>query len=162
MRFAIVELPHTFPLTADPHRLERALHWQDLESHRELKTSLDDQFDGYAVSVRFDGKVEHLEIWGSDRFALWTSRVTPTKLSGSPQTLTEALVVSSPRPPLYDAPFATHAADPVRPGASAKPPSWIRWALAHLGAVPGEDEIISFFTQERVTAFDSMLTLEAT
>lgn len=161
MKFAIVELPHTFPQTSDPARLEFAEHWQGEDAHRELREALTTLYDGYAVSVRFgDDGPEHSPIWQPEMVGLWTSHVVPTLLTRRPLPLTEAVIVSSPRLPLFSAPLHARAENPVRPGATVKPRDWTLWVLALLGADPGKDEIVSYFTQEPVTAFDSMLTLE--
>lgn len=162
MRFAIAALPHTFPLVEDPAALDAARHWTSEDAQSELLASLGAEFDGFAVAVRFRDSVENAALWADDRAVLWTSVYPAVRPRTDAYRVTEAVIVRSPRLPLYAAAAAVPDGGTLRRGQTVKPEGWTRWVLAHLGAIPGDDTVVDYFTRQPVPAFTTMLTLEGT
>lgn len=160
MRFAIAALPHTFPLRDDPAALDLARHWSSADAQAELADELESTFDGFAVAVRFRSGIEHPELWADENAYLWSSLVPQIDPFKRAKRVTEAVVVRSPRAPLYSPDVSVASQDFLRRGITRKSEEWTRWVLAHLGAIPGEDTVIDFFTRQPVPAFTTMLTLE--
>ncbi|MBN9214679.1 MAG: hypothetical protein J0J04_07685 [Microbacterium sp.] len=160
MRFAIAALPHTFPLRDDPGAIDLARHWATADAQTELLEHLEQEFDGFAVSTRFDSGIQHPEVWSGERAVLWSHLVPPPDPFKRAQRTTEAVIIRSPRTPLYAPATSVSSGDVLRRGQTAKSAKWTRWVLAHLGAIPGEDTVVDFFTRQPVPAFTTMLTLE--
>lgn len=160
MRFAVAALPHTFPLRDDPAAIDLARHWSTVDAQAELRESLEREFDGFAVAVRFAGGVEHPDVWAGERTVRWSHVVPPASAFARPQRVTEAVVLRSFRTPLYAPAAEVTSGTVLKRGQVAKPAEWTRWVLAHLGAIPGEDTVVDFFTRQAVPAFTAMLTLE--
>jgi len=160
VRFAIAALPHTFPASTDPSTDALRRHWQDAESQAELRGQLTEQFDGFAVAVSYDTQVEHPEIWGADPVALWSHLVPPVDVLSRRRRATVAVVIRSARSPLYEPELAVHSAHIISRGHMAMPDEWNRWVIAHLGAIPGEDTVTDYFTQQPLDEFTNMIPLE--
>ncbi|WP_157533906.1 hypothetical protein [Microbacterium sp. oral taxon 186] len=162
MRFAIAALPHIFPQLADPVSLDAVRHWVDADSQAQLRLRLEEEFDGFAVAVPFRHRIAYPEIWARTRIALWSSVVLPTSPLRSAIRTTDAILIDSPREQLYSAEPSVVSKDILRRGRRTKSDEWTRWVLAHLGALPGEDSVVDYFSRLPVPAFTAMITLEGT
>lgn len=162
MKFAIAPLPHTFPLRPDPAAVDAAMHWASEEAQCELLARLDTEFDGFAVAMRpgTDGPEHRFWLEVPDiRFLTWSHMVMAK--GGRQKRNREVIAVRSPRTPLYDpaADWATNAF--IRPGTTSKSSTWLQWVLAHLGALPGVDDVHHLFADAPASTFEDMLPLEA-
>lgn len=162
MRFAIAALPHIFPLREDPASLDLSRHWASADAQAELRAQLDADFDGFAVAVPFRRGIAHEQIWAGTRTALWSSLVPPPDPTRRATRATDAVLLSTPRNPLYRPEESVTSQDFLRRGQRVKSAEWTRWVLAHLGAVPGQDTVLDLFTRQPVPAFTTMLTLKGT
>lgn len=162
MKFAIAALPHTFPAPLDPAADERRRLYTQRETHESMLWQLHDEgYDGYAIGIRFgENGVEHPELWGAERTVLWSALVPPVDGLDKPRRVTSAVVIRSPRAPLYSPATAVHSTDVLRRGVTTPSSDWFRWVLAHLGAIPGEDTVVNLATGRPVPEFTSMITLE--
>lgn len=160
MRFAIATLPHVFPQTEDPAALDAAHHWSGADAQADLRQQLDAEFDGFAVAVPFRRGIAHSDLWADTRTVLWSSLVPPADPFRRATRATDAVLISTPRHPLYSPDTSVTSQDFLRRGHAVKSAAWTRWVLAHLGAIPGEDTVIDYFTRHPVPAFTTMLTLE--
>lgn len=160
MKFAIAILPHVFPLRPDPALLDAAHHWAETDAHAELRDRLEAEFDGFAVTVRFRGGIEHPEVWRDESAVLWSHLAPHMNWQLAPVRTTIATVIRSPRPARYAPATATATQDLLHRGETTMPDEWTRWVLAHLGAHPVEDTVVDYFTRQPVPAFTTMLPLE--
>lgn len=160
MKFAIAALPHTFPQRPDPGALDLALHWASADAQAELLSQLEADFDGFAVALPYRAGFDHPEVWATERAALWSHLVPPADPFGKAVRATEAVIIRSTRTPLYSPDTSVQSTQVVSRGQTVKSPEWTRWVLAHLGALPGEDTVVDYFTRQPVPTFSTMLTLE--
>lgn len=160
MKFAIAELPHTVPSSGDSFSAENAAYWASREAHIQLHDELHTRFDGWAVTVREQDVTRWLSFDGGLRTASWV-RKRRKRPNGRATKALDVLVMSTPLPALYGVPETLSTAHVLSPDFPTRPAVWFQWAAAHLGVRPGVDDVIDFFTEDRVSAVDEMLPLEA-
>lgn len=153
VRFAVVELRHML-MPEHLDEIESAREYAGDEAQQQLRDDLRD-YDGWAVAAATD----EAELWDGPglRIHRWDRRVARRR--SRPKRGSEALIVSSPLTPLYGPPDRLVTTDVMR-FHTPRPLSWRSWMLAHLGARPGADVVVDFYTHERVEILDNMLSLE--
>lgn len=142
------------PSGEDPSAVELARYWATENARTRLQRDLR-EFDGFAVPARDSER----GAWPMGRSATWSYR-RANRRGGRVKPATEMLVVFSPREPLYGALPHLATRDLVAPWSPERPHGWLEWALAHLGALAGVDEVVDFFSGERIPAFTDMLSME--
>lgn len=161
MKFAIAILPHTYPLTREQSDIDIVRHWLMKDSHLAILERLQSEFDGFAVSIRCpDGQPEHADVWQQYEIVRWERLHPPIQFGEKARRVTEAVVLSSSRAKSYNPPPLVRSKEAAQRGVRKKSISWYSWVIAHLGAIPGEDTVVDFFTLDDVTEFCSMLALE--
>jgi hypothetical protein len=158
MRFAIAVLPHTFPLHVK--ETSTAARWMESDQHERLLHQLETQFDGFAVVARFDNGVEHPEVWADYPLATWSRLHAPSSVDEPARRVTSALVLKTSRTALFEPDLHVQSDEFLPRGTKEVSPEMLRWVLAHLGALPGEDTVVDAFTGETFAEFTAMLAFE--